>query len=108
MPVWSFLYLLMGYSFYLILASKDNLSLIKKEVCIYTIQLILNLSWSIVFFKMHLIAGGVFVIALLIFSVFYMMKNFQRISNLAMYLLVPYLFWLIFAAMLNLGFWYLN
>lgn len=41
-------------------------------------------------------------------SIFYVIVNFYRISQLAAWLLIPYLLWVSFATYLNYAIWALN
>lgn len=104
--VWTILYTLMGISSYIISESNS----IEKEsaLSIYWIQLVINLLWSIIFFVFNLKALAFIWIILLIIAVIIMIKSFLSINKLAGYLQVPYLLWLIFAAILNLSIIFLN
>ena len=94
--VWSILYILMGISSYLISNNKELLK-------IYFLNLVVNLLWPIIFFLFDLKILGFFWILLLILIVGYMMYKFYKENELAVYLLIPYILWLIFAAFLNLS-----
>lgn len=98
-PVWTTLYLLMGISLFSILSQKH---LDKKAISIFLLQLILNTTWSIVFFGMKNPPLAVVVIFALIIAVFINIKWFLKIDRLAGYLLIPYLLWISFASYLNL------
>ncbi len=94
-PVWTLLFLLMGVSLYLIW--------IKKKIPnIFWIQLGLNVLWSILFFgfKSPLLAF-IDIIALWA-AIFLTIKAFYKISRTASYLLIPYILWVSFAALLNI------
>lgn len=94
-PVWTVLYTLMGFSAYLIF-NKD-----KKPLKIFAVQLVLNAVWSIVFFGLHSIWGGLFFIILLWFSILLTIVTFYKIDKNAAFLLIPYLLWVSFASILN-------
>lgn len=93
--VWSILYILMGISSYLV---RDN----KRLINIYKLNLIVNLTWPFIFFTFNLKVFAFFWILLLIIIVGYMIYEFYKENKLAGYLLIPYLLWLVFAAVLNL------
>ena len=103
----------MGISSYIIYvydAKNDTSSLNLKNKCLslYAIQLIFNFFWSIIFFKFKLY---IFVFAWLIILwilVFKLMWESKKISNVASYLLIPYLAWMALAAYLNIGVAILN
>ncbi len=100
-PVWTFLYILMGISLYLVWQKK-------KVPAVFWVQLILNAAWSIIFFGMrNPVLAMVDIIALWI-SIFLTIKAFSKINKLASYLLYPYLAWVSFASILNLAIVILN
>jgi len=93
--VWTILYILMGISSYLV--SDD-----KKLINLYKLNLLVNLTWSFIFFTFNFKLLAFFWILLLIVIVALMIYKFYSKNKLAGYLLIPYLVWLIFAAILNL------
>ena len=99
--VWTILYILMGISAYMISERKGNLSL-------YYLQLFVNALWSIIFFVFKLRLLAFIWIILLIILVIKMIIQFKSIKNIAGYLQIPYLLWLLFAAYLNFGVYLLN
>lgn len=106
-PVWSLLYILMGISFYLILISKNQKPK-TKAIAIFVIQIILNLAWSFIFFKFHLLGWALIEIILIWIAVLAMITIFYRINKVAAFLQIPYLVWVSFASILNGAFWYIN
>ncbi len=102
-PVWVALYAMMGAGAYLVYRSKD-----RAPLRIFAAQLALNVIWSLVFFGMHSIAGALAVIALLWLLIAWTIISFYRVSRDAAYLLIPYLLWTSFAAVLNYYLWALN
>lgn len=106
--VWGILYALMGISAYLIFNSDKAKPKKKKALIIYAVQLFVNFSWSIVFFRFRMIGLSIAVILVLIILVAGMIYNFKRISPLAAYINIPYLLWIIFAAYLNIAIQILN
>lgn len=96
--VWTILYILMGISSYLIYEETNEIPKI------YIYQLIANLLWPFVFFKFKLFTLAFIWILLLILLVIIMIKDFISKNKLAGYLQIPYLIWLIIAAILNLTF----
>ncbi|MEO6850668.1 MAG: TspO/MBR family protein [Mucilaginibacter sp.] len=107
-PVWTILYILIGVAAYLVWMKVKNTSTYKTATLIYVIQLMLNFSWSIVFFGMHHILGALVVIVLLWMTIILNMVYFSRFSKPAAWLLLPYLLWVSFATALNLGILLLN
>lgn len=106
-PVWSFLYLLMGVSFYLILKSPKN-HFRKPAIYIFLTQLGLNFLWSFIFFKFQLLGVAFIEILLIWISILTMILIFRRINKTASYLQIPYILWVSFASVLNGSIWYLN
>ncbi|MCD7963586.1 MAG: tryptophan-rich sensory protein [Rikenellaceae bacterium] len=96
---WSILYLMMGISAGLILYSHDSRR--RSVLTIFTIQLILNFSWSIMFFYFrNLLAGFVNIFLLDIVVIYYIFKSYL-LNKISSYLFVPYIIWLLFATYLN-------
>ena len=101
--VWSILYLLMGFSAYLV--SKTDAVAEKKKTAlkVYWAQLFVNFLWSIVFFKLEMLWGAVGVIALLLILLSVMIFMFFKINRTSAYINIPYLIWVAFAAYLNVA-----
>ncbi len=99
-PVWTILYLLMGISLYLILEKPLN-NESKLAIGIFGIQLALNILWTIIFFGLHQPSAAFIEIIILLASILLTILAFYRLSKPAAYLLIPYLFWVCFAAVLN-------
>lgn len=99
--VWPILYVMLAIAFLLVFINKKC-----KHFCepliLFTIQMILNISWTTVFFKL----GYLRLALLMIFSIIGIscLTAFKMytISPLASYLLVPYILWLCFASYLNM------
>lgn len=106
--VWVVLYALMGISAYLIYSSGAENKKVKKALIVYGAQLLVNFSWSILFFGLKLPLAAAIIIILLIGLVSAMIVLFCRIRPIAAYLNIPYILWLIFAAYLNIGVVLLN
>ena len=101
--VWPVLFVLMGYSAYRIFVSNTNMRQRQKGLYLYAAQLLLNFSWSIVFFRFGSLWGGLLIIVLLDVLVLMMINTFRKIDRIAAWLMVPYLLWLLFATYLNIG-----
>ncbi|OGJ37711.1 MAG: hypothetical protein A2383_02320 [Candidatus Pacebacteria bacterium RIFOXYB1_FULL_39_46] len=71
-------------------------------------QLVLNFSWSPIFFGLRSPLLGLIVIVALWASIMLTMKKFYPLSKAAFYLLVPYLLWVTFATTLNAAIVILN
>ncbi|MBX7041782.1 MAG: tryptophan-rich sensory protein [Ignavibacteria bacterium] len=107
-PVWTFLYILMGISLFLVWKEGPGNTKVKPAMLMFWVQLGLNILWSVVFFGMRNISGGLLVIILLWVSILFTILRFRKISAVAGTLLVPYILWVTFASALNFFFYRLN
>lgn len=106
-PVWTALYIMIGIAAFLTWQKRQN-PVYAKARNWYFIQLILNFFWSIIFFGMNSITGGLAIILLLLISIMITIFFFRKISTIAAWLLVPYLAWVSFATLLNISIFLLN
>ncbi len=111
-PVWTLLYLMMGFAFYLVWSNHsgvlENLRIKKLGMISWWVQLCLNGVWSIFFFSLHNPALALVDIALLWVAIVVTIKLFYKLSRTAAWLLLPYLLWVSFATYLNYSIWALN
>ena len=106
--VWTILYTLMGIASYLVITSVGPQRQINTAITVYGVQLIFNFFWSLFFFNLYLFYFSfVWLIALWLLIIATLLL-FSRLSNIAGYLIIPYLLWVSFAAYLNLGVAILN
>lgn len=104
---WTLLYLLIALAGWLAWQHQAGRPRRHAFIC-YGIQLLLNMSWSWVFFGQHWIGMGVVNILLLLLAVAVNIRLFLPLSHLAALLLVPYFLWVSFALYLNAGIAWLN
>ena len=104
--VWTLLILLMSVSAAIIYDSDDEIA--PKALFLYMIQLTLNFWWCVLFFGFRLYFFSFIWLLLLLLTVFVMTVLFYRVNKLAGILQIPYILWLMFAAYLNFGIWFLN
>ena len=104
--VWSILYLLMSISCYLIVQSNDKDK--KEGIILYAIQLVINSLWTLIFFGLGAYLLSFILIIILLIVAIIMLAKFYNINKIAMYINIPYVLWLLFAAYLNLGIYLLN
>lgn len=106
-PVWTFLYALMGISFFLVwkqpVSHKRNRALV-----LFAVQFVFNFCWSIIFFQLHAIGWALVEIILLWILVLATITSFVKLSRIAAILLVPYLAWVSFATVLTACIYQLN
>jgi tryptophan-rich sensory protein len=97
--VWTILYILMGISAYIIYESEDPMR--EKALQTYSVQLVINFSWSIVFFLMNNYWLAFAILVILWFLILKMIVQFYQINKIAAVLQIPYLLWVTFAGYLN-------
>lgn len=103
---WSILYLLMGLSSYIVFKSSDEKK--RGALTAFYIQLAANLVWPILFFALNeYFFSFLWLVLLIIFEVITILL-FYPINKTAAYLLLPYLLWSTFAAVLNYQIYVLN
>ena len=104
---WTILYALMGIS-----AARVSLSDHSAErsfgLHLFCSQLAVNFFWSLIFFNIRNFGLAFLWLLLLIGLVVWMIASFRKVDRSAAYLQIPYLLWLIFAAILNAAVWIMN
>jgi tryptophan-rich sensory protein len=99
-PVWTFLYLCMAVSAWLVWR-RDGFGNARGALTAFCCQLLLNAGWSWCFFGLHR-PGLAFVEILFLWAaILTTLLLFWRTNRLAAMLLLPYLLWVSFAAILN-------
>jgi tryptophan-rich sensory protein len=110
-PVWTVLYLLMGIAASLVARSgrerrpegvDEPRRRADRALGAFAVQLVLNLLWSVVFFGFRGIRPAAAEIVALWVAIVATIGAFARVRMLAAALLLPYLAWTTFAALLNL------
>ncbi len=108
-PVWTTLFVFMGVAGGLVWSQinkkKEEVS---KAMLFFTIQLVLNVLWSILFFGLKNPLLALIEITILWLMIYETFIKFNKINKIAGYLFIPYLIWVGFAAFLNLNIWWLN
>ena len=105
--IWTFLYALMGFSAYII-ESAPQTPQRNRTLVIYYVQLFFNFLWSFIFFNFkNYLAAFVWIVALLILIIATTIE-FYKIKPVAGYLMIPYILWVSFAAVLNFSIYLLN
>jgi benzodiazapine receptor len=107
-PVWTILYLLMGFSLYLIWVKGIKTKKAKIAITFFGVQLGLNALWSILFFGLQQPFWAFIEIIFLWAAILGMIIIFYRIDKRAAYLQIPYILWVSFAAVLNFFIFYIN
>ncbi|WP_157219310.1 TspO/MBR family protein [Flavisphingomonas formosensis] len=98
--VWTILYVMMGLALAIILNARRAPGR-GVAIAVFLIQLLLNFAWSPLFFAAHKVTAALALLLLLIVLAGCAIGLFWRIRASAGLLLIPYFFWLCFAAMLT-------
>ena len=106
-PVWTLLYGMMAAAAWLVW-KRHGFSGALVPLAVFVVQLVLNAIWSWLFFGLHRPGLAFAEIVLLWLAIGATLVLFWRIERPAGTLLVPYLAWVSFAAVLNLALWRLN
>ena len=97
-PVWTTLYLMMTIAIWNFWHNKNRNM---NTVYIYFIHLIINTTWSIVFFVFHNMVMALIVLIILIALIINLILRFKPVTMISVYLMIPYLLWCCFALILN-------
>lgn len=107
-PVWTVLFIMMGVALYLVWKTDGQHQIKRMAISLFAAQLTLNFFWSFIFFYAHqpgwAFADIIALWVLILFTIIY----FNKISTIAAWLLVPYIFWVSFASLLNFYIWQHN
>ncbi len=104
-PVWTLLYVLMIVAFRRILLRPAGEPGRRAAILAFLVQIALNAGWSVAFFGFHAPLAGVIVIGWLLVALAVTIRLFAALDRVAALLLAPYLAWIGFATVLNLGVW---
>jgi tryptophan-rich sensory protein len=108
-PVWTILYLLIALSGWMVWKEREGKErAVDLALTVYGIQLVLNAVWSYLFFGSRLLGLAFGEMIILWMAIAANIYFFKKISKRAAYLLIPYLLWVSFAALLNFSVWQLN
>ncbi|NNE93605.1 MAG: tryptophan-rich sensory protein [Verrucomicrobiales bacterium] len=107
-PVWTAIYALIGISFAVVWEFAEIGEAKRRAYCWFFIQLILNLSWTPVFFGLQQPLPALVIIIALIVAIVFTFRAFRPLVPASAWLLVPYLAWVCYATYLNAGLWWLN
>lgn len=107
-PVWTTLYTMMGVSLSLLWHARRTKPAAEPALQLFTIQFLLNLLWSFLFFRWQNPRSAFVEILVLNVVIVLTILAAWRVSKTAALLLVPYLLWTMFAAVLNGSIWRMN
>ena len=103
-PVWTTLYIMMSLAIWRVWIIFFD----RKILYIYFWHLFFNATWSIVFFGLHQIELALVNLLIIIFFVIYLTNKYQKLDIKSLFLMVPYLLWILYAFVLNLSIVVLN
>jgi tryptophan-rich sensory protein len=107
-PVWTVLFIFMGFSLYWILESGVKNQEAKLGLILFIFQLVLNVGWSFFFFGLHSTFFSFLIIVMLWAVLICTIVQVFRFSIPAAAILIPYIGWVSFAAYLNYAILILN
>jgi tryptophan-rich sensory protein len=106
-PVWTLLYVMMAVAAWLVWR-EGGWKTQGRTLGLFLLQWLLNALWTPLFFGMYR-SGLAFAEIIMLWSVLAAtLRSFWRVKKAAGVLLVPYLAWVSFAALLNFTIWRLN
>lgn len=106
-PVWTALYALMAIAAWLVWR-EGGVARNRTALTLFVVQLALNALWSWLFFGWQMGGAAFAEILVLWVAIVATLVAFWRVKPLAGALLLPYLAWVSFAAVLNWSIWQLN
>lgn len=98
--VWPILYVLLGLSLAMLLHAKGAKQR-GRALALFVLQLLLNFAWSPIFFAYHEVGAAFWTIVAMLLLAAAAAILFWRIRRSAALLMVPYIAWLGFAALLT-------
>jgi benzodiazapine receptor len=99
-PAWTLLYLLMAVAAWLVWKQGIGAAGVRLALAVFLVQLILNALWSVLFFGLRSPLAGMVDIIVLWLAILATIILFFRVSVPAGVLLLPYIAWVSFAAVL--------
>ncbi len=106
-PVWTMLYISMAVAAWLVWR-RGGLQQARWPLTLFAVQLALNAAWSWIFFWYHMPGLACIEIVALLLAIAATTTTFWPRSKVAGMLMLPYLGWVAFAAVLNYSIWRLN
>ena len=102
--VWPILYTLLALAGCMLWQEKDY----KRAKMTFMLQMLLNWSWTTLFFKWHcLLVSWILIAFMIVGTIIVILDTYKRL-RLVSWLLAPYLAWICFAFYLNVFIWLYN
>lgn len=108
MPVWIVLYGFMSLALYLVWERDEDAKDWHGWVPLYFAHLVANIGWNVFFFGFHAVFLSLICIVILVYAIVMLIAGASSVSRFACILLLPYLLWVLFAAVLTASIWHLN
>ena len=105
---WTILYALLGFALFLVMNNNKTKFRKTKAYVLFAIQMVLNLTWTYLFFGLHMVGASLLCLVVLIGIAIWMAFAFKPINKTAAYLVWPYVIWMCFALYLNGTILFLN
>ncbi|SFL26719.1 TspO and MBR related proteins [Halogranum rubrum] len=99
--VWTLLFTLMGVAVWLVWRRGTDRRPVRLALGLFVLQFVFNVAWTPVFFALESPGVAFWIIVALVVAVAGTIAAFARVDRRAATLLVPYLLWGCFAAVLN-------
>ena len=99
-PVWTCLYVMMAVAAWRVWCRVDATGR-RMALLLFTLQLSLNLYWSLLFFELQLVSLAMAELLVLLTVISYTWVRFRAIDRMAGWLFLPYVIWVVFAGLLN-------
>jgi tryptophan-rich sensory protein len=106
-PVWSILYVMIAFAGIRLIQKKSSPSSLKAW-CFYIVQLLINGSWSFLFFGLQSPLIGLLTLGALLLTLSITLIYTYQVDIIGFYLLVPYFVWVAFVFCLNYKIWVMN
>lgn len=106
-PIWTVLFIGMGIACWRVWRAKAH-NLRQAALFFFTVQLVLNVTWSIFFFGLRKIDWALIEIVMLLFVIIICTFLFWKVDQLAGLLFIPYVAWVSYAMILNASICSLN
>jgi len=103
--VWTLLFTLLGVALFLVWRRGLGRRDVKVALGAFGVQMALNVAWTPAFFGLQMPGLGLAIILALWLAIVATIVAFDRVDRRAAALLVPYLAWVTFAAVLNAAIW---
>jgi translocator protein len=110
-PVWTTLYGLMAIAAWLVWRTPKTGPQANSRISglnLFSIQLLFNAVWTEVFFHFHQLLAALIAILCLLGAILFTTVRFWKVDRFAGALMLPYLAWVAFAAVLNYQIYRLN